>query len=89
VEAALEELKGGLPAGMGEPQVTMRQATFIEVSIDTLRGKLVAAVGVVAIGVVFLFAEHPDHNDCTDGHSDERDDHGAWCSATSACPSTP
>jgi HME family heavy-metal exporter len=54
VEAALAEMKRGLPAGMGEPQVTMRQATFIQLSIDTLKGKIIAAAGVVAV-VLYLF----------------------------------
>lgn len=54
VEAALEELKKGLPAGMGEPRVTMRQATFIESSVDTLKGKLLAASVVVAVVLYFF-----------------------------------
>ncbi len=54
VEAALEELKKGLPAGMGQPQITMRQASFIESSVDTLKGKLLAASAVVAVVLYFF-----------------------------------
>ncbi len=54
IEAALDELKKGLPAGMGQPQITMRQASFIEASVDTLKGKLIAAGMVVAV-VLYLF----------------------------------
>ncbi|OYT92595.1 MAG: CusA/CzcA family heavy metal efflux RND transporter [Burkholderiales bacterium PBB3] len=57
VEAALEELKRGLPAGMGEPKITMRQASFIESSVDTLRGKLFAASAVVAV-VLYFFLQN-------------------------------
>ncbi|MCA3035590.1 MAG: efflux RND transporter permease subunit, partial [Rhodocyclaceae bacterium] len=41
IETALVELKKSLPVGMQMPQVTMRQASFIESSIDTLKGKLI------------------------------------------------
>ena len=54
IEAALAQLKKGLPPGMGEPQVTMRQATFIESSVNTLRGKLMAAAAVVAVVLYFF-----------------------------------
>ena len=54
IEAALAQLKKGLPPGMGEPQVTMRQATFIETSVNTLRGKLMAAAAVVAVVLYFF-----------------------------------
>jgi len=54
VEAAIEELKKGMPPGMGEPKVTMRQATFIESSVNTLRGKLIAASAVVAVVLYFF-----------------------------------
>ncbi len=54
VESALDELKKGLPVGMGEPRVTMRQATFIESSVDTLKGKLLAASVVVAVVLYFF-----------------------------------
>ena len=57
VEAALEELKRGLPAGMGEPKITMRQASFIESSVDTLKGKLFAASAVVAV-VLYFFLQN-------------------------------
>lgn len=54
IEAALDELKKGLPAGMGTPKVTMRQASFIEASVNTLQGKLVAA-GMVVAAVLYFF----------------------------------
>lgn len=54
VEAAIEELQAGMPPGMGEPKVTMRQATFIESSVNTLKGKLMLAFAVVAV-VLYLF----------------------------------
>jgi len=54
IETALDELKKGLPAGMGQPQVTMRQASFIEASVDTLQGKLLAAGMVVAVVLYFF-----------------------------------
>ncbi|MDI1267992.1 MAG: efflux RND transporter permease subunit [Polaromonas sp.] len=54
IEAAIEELKKGMPPGMGEPKVTMRQATFIESSVNTLKGKLMLAFAVVAV-VLYLF----------------------------------
>ena len=54
IEEALAQLKKGLPPGMGEPQVTMRQATFIESSVNTLRGKLMAAAAVVAVVLYFF-----------------------------------
>lgn len=54
IESALGDLKKSLPPGMQLPQVTMRQASFIEASIDTLKGKLLAASAVVAI-VLFAF----------------------------------
>ncbi len=54
IEAALQEMQKGMPAGMGQPQVTMRQATFIESSVNTLKGKLLLAFGVVAV-VLYLF----------------------------------
>lgn len=54
VETALTDLAKSLPAGILAPQVTMRQASFIEASIDTLKGKLIAASGVVAV-VLFAF----------------------------------
>lgn len=54
IEAALTELSKTLPQGMETPVVTVRQASFIEASISTLEGKLLAAGGVVAV-VLFLF----------------------------------
>jgi HME family heavy-metal exporter len=55
VEAAVDELKASLPAGMQAPRVTFRQASFIESSISNLQGKLIAAsVFVAAILFVFL-----------------------------------
>ena len=54
VETALTELGKSLPAGMQKPQITMRQATFIESSINTLQGKLIAA-SVVVMVILYLF----------------------------------
>jgi heavy-metal exporter, HME family len=54
VETALDEMKRGLPAGMDAPRVTFRQATFIESSITTLQGKLIAASAFVAV-ILFAF----------------------------------
>ena len=60
VEKAIDELGGSLPTGMGKPQITFRQANFIESSIDTLKVKLIAAsicVGVILY--VFLGSLRP------------------------------
>jgi len=54
IEDALVTLKQGLPAGMAEPRVTFRQASFIEASIDTLQGKLIGASVFVAV-ILFFF----------------------------------
>ena len=54
IEEALVTLKQGLPAGMAEPRVTFRQASFIEASIDTLQGKLIGASVFVAV-ILFFF----------------------------------
>ena len=54
IESALAEMKKGLPAGMGEPQITMRQASFIESSVNTLQGKLMVA-GVVVAVILYFF----------------------------------
>lgn len=54
VEEALHGFEKSLPPGMGAPIVTMRQANFIESSVDTLQGKFLAAAVVVA-AVLFLF----------------------------------
>jgi heavy-metal exporter, HME family len=54
LEEALTSLKGSLPAGMAEPKVTFRQASFIEASITTLQGKLIGASILVAV-ILFFF----------------------------------
>lgn len=54
IETALQGLKRSLPAGMEAPRVTFRQASFIEASISTLQGKLIAAAGFVAL-ILLLF----------------------------------
>ena len=54
IETALTEMQRSLPTGMDKPTVTFRQATFIESSINTLQGKLIAASGFVAV-ILFLF----------------------------------
>ncbi len=54
IEEALGDLKKSLPAGMEEPRVTFRQASFIEASISTLQGKLIGASVFVAI-ILFAF----------------------------------
>ncbi|QGF91735.1 CusA/CzcA family heavy metal efflux RND transporter [Pseudomonas sp. CFSAN084952] len=54
IESALADMKGSLPAGMAEPQVTFRQANFIEASISTLHGKLIGASVFVAV-ILFFF----------------------------------
>ena len=54
IESALGEMKRSLPAGMDAPQVTFRQASFIEASITTLQGKLVGASIFVAV-ILFFF----------------------------------
>jgi heavy-metal exporter, HME family len=55
IEAALADMKLTLPAGLQAPQVTFRQASFIEASITTLQGKLIgASVCVAAILLLFL-----------------------------------
>ncbi len=53
-------MKKSLPAGMEAPQVTFRQASFIEASISTLQGKLIgASVFVAAILFFFLGTLRP------------------------------
>ncbi|MGL5633452.1 MAG: efflux RND transporter permease subunit [Azovibrio sp.] len=60
LEAALEDLKKSLPAGMEAPRVTFRQASFIEASINTLQGKLIgASIFVAAILFFFLGTLRP------------------------------
>ena len=54
IERAMADMKGSLPAGMDEPRVTFRQATFIEASIGNLQGKLMSAAAIVAV-VLYLF----------------------------------
>ncbi len=54
VEEALAQMSTRLPAGIRPPQVTFRQADFIEASIGNLQVKLAAAAVVVA-AVVLLF----------------------------------
>ncbi|MFH1658619.1 MAG: efflux RND transporter permease subunit [Pseudomonadota bacterium] len=54
IEAAVEDLKKSLPAGMEAPKVTFRQASFIESSINTLQGKLIGASIFVAV-ILFFF----------------------------------
>lgn len=54
IEAALDEMKRSLPAGVQAPQVTFRQASFIEASISTLQGKLIGASVFVAL-ILLLF----------------------------------
>jgi HME family heavy-metal exporter len=54
LEDALVGLKSSLPPGMEAPQVTFRQASFIEASITTLQGKLIGASIFVAV-ILFFF----------------------------------
>lgn len=54
IEEALEGLQASLPTGMQAPEVTFRQASFIEASITTLQGKLIAASVFVAV-ILFVF----------------------------------
>ncbi len=54
LEMALDELKGSVPPGMSAPQITFRQADFIEASIGNLQIKLLMAACFVA-GVLFFF----------------------------------
>lgn len=56
VEAALLELKKGQPVGMGDAKVTMRQASFIESSVNNLKSKLMLAFAVVAVVLYFFLA---------------------------------
>lgn len=54
IEQALASMKAGLPAGMAEPQITFRQASFIEASIGNLEHKLLLA-SVLVVVILFLF----------------------------------
>ncbi|WP_194722066.1 efflux RND transporter permease subunit [Noviherbaspirillum malthae] len=54
IEGALAEMRKSLPPGMETPQVTFRQANFIESSIGNLQGKLVTAAVLVAVILYFF-----------------------------------
>lgn len=54
IEDALNEISKNLPAGMEKPQITFRQATFIEASITTLQYKLILASFCVGI-ILYAF----------------------------------
>jgi HME family heavy-metal exporter len=54
IEAALSDMAKALPVGMDAPRVTMRQASFIESSVNNLQGKLMTASVVVAV-ILYLF----------------------------------
>ena len=54
LEEALAGMKTSLPPGMEAPRVTFRQASFIEASIDNLKGKLIGASLFVA-AILFFF----------------------------------
>jgi HME family heavy-metal exporter len=54
IEAALDELKPGMPKGLSAPKVLFRQADFIEASIDNVTGALRDGAVMVAI-VLFAF----------------------------------
>ncbi len=54
IEAALEELKPGMPKGLAAPKVLFRQADFIEASIGNVTGALRDGAVMVAI-VLFAF----------------------------------
>jgi HME family heavy-metal exporter len=54
VDAALAELRHGLPAGMGAPQVLFRQSEFIQASVDNVAQALREGAVMVAI-VLFAF----------------------------------
>ena len=54
IEAALVELKQGLPAGMAAPQVLFRQADFIEASVNNVVEALRDGAILVAI-ILFAF----------------------------------
>ncbi len=59
IESALVEMKGSLPKGMDTPKVTFRQASFIEASITTLRGKLLGQSIFVAVILFFFLGPLP------------------------------
>ncbi|PZP73800.1 MAG: CusA/CzcA family heavy metal efflux RND transporter, partial [Delftia acidovorans] len=54
IEAALDELKPGLPKGLGQPQVLFRQADFIKSSINNVTEALRDGAIMVAI-ILFAF----------------------------------
>jgi len=54
VDAALAELRHGLPAGMGAPQVLFRQSEFIQASVDNVAQALREGAVMVAV-VLFAF----------------------------------
>ncbi len=54
IEGALVEMKKSLPSGMETPQVTFRQANFIESSIGNLQSKLITAAVLVAVILYFF-----------------------------------
>lgn len=54
IENALAEMKKSLPPGMETPQVTFRQANFIEASIGNLQSKLMTAAVLVAVILYFF-----------------------------------
>jgi HME family heavy-metal exporter len=54
IESALADMKKSLPQGMEVPQVTFRQANFIEASIGNLQGKLMTAAVLVAVILYFF-----------------------------------
>jgi heavy-metal exporter, HME family len=58
IELAIGDMKKTLPTGMEAPQVTFRQASFIESSINNLNGKLIAASAFVAV-ILFIFLGTP------------------------------
>jgi heavy-metal exporter, HME family len=54
IEAAFDGLATGMPEGMQKPRTTMRQASFIESSINNLNGKLLTAAVLVAL-ILYAF----------------------------------
>ncbi|HJU30791.1 MAG TPA: efflux RND transporter permease subunit [Hyphomicrobiaceae bacterium] len=54
IERQLESIQRTLPQGVSANKIQFRQATFIETSIDNVRGALVEAAAVVAV-VLMLF----------------------------------
>ncbi|MGV6809229.1 MAG: efflux RND transporter permease subunit [bacterium] len=54
IESALASLNKGLPEGMAAPQITFRQADFIQASIGNLEHKLLLAAGLVTL-ILWLF----------------------------------